>query len=61
MINRVLAIVCASMLFEYIRSVSDHFFDHGWSHGWEEGFACGISATPEDIEAVFPSADDDQQ
>jgi hypothetical protein len=54
---RLLALVGVAALFSCIRSASYSRFNHGWSRGWEEGFACGISATPEEVEKVFPSAD----
>lgn len=42
------------------RKSDDNLFDRGWSNGWQEGFACGISATDEEIEKVFPSEDDNE-
>jgi hypothetical protein len=57
MVRRVLTLVGVIALFGCFRSASHRMFDRGWSNGWEEGFVCGISATPEFEEMVFPSAD----
>jgi hypothetical protein len=52
---RVFALIGVAAFFGWIDRISARGFDHGWGRGWEEGFACGISATPDEIENVFPS------
>jgi len=42
------------------RKNDNSLFDRAWSNGWQEGFACGISATDEEIAEVFPDEDDDE-
>lgn len=33
--------------------------DTAWSSGWDEGFACGVGATDEEVEKVYPPVDDE--
>lgn len=55
MIFRILGLIVCVEIFDYIRRTIDVCFDWGWTNGWDEGFACGISATPEQIEEVYPA------
>lgn len=55
---RVFALIGVAAFFGWIDRISGRGFDHGWGRGWEEGFACGISATPDEIENVFPSEEE---
>ena len=36
-----------------VEAWKDKFFGFAWSSGYDEGFACGISASPEDVEEFY--------
>lgn len=41
------------LLGDLVEAWKDRYFNFAWSSGYDEGFACGISASPEDVEEFY--------